>query len=124
MTHLNCSFCVNVGFCHLVSPEVSITTTDTSEGTIAQLQCNTISVPPKADIVGWNHVLNSEVIRSTDDFAGLSADKRIITLDPVTYQDAGMYTCIASNGIPKGGVTEENGNTNISLNGTYMVMHQ
>ena len=108
-------------FCYLVAPEITITTTNTLEGATAQLQCSTISSPPNAYIFGWNQVLNSEVVRSTATFAGLSVDKRVLTLDPLTYQDAGMYTCIASNGVPKGGVTEQTGRTNLSLNGTYTI---
>ena len=64
-------------------------------------------------------MLNSETIRSTDNIPGLSPDKSILTLDPVSYQDAGMYTCTASNGIPKSGVTEQTGSTYFSVHGIH-----
>ena len=68
-------------------------------------------------------MLNSEIIRSTDNLPGLSPDKKILALGTVTYQDAGNYTCIASNGVPKGGVIEQTGSTYISVHGNILLIN-
>jgi len=82
-------------FVLLDAPDVSVlahnTTTSTGSTT---LTCVAVGVPSTYTFVAWEHTWykNTPVFRT---FAG----KETLTLDDLTYETSGVYTCKAENGV-------------------------
>jgi len=93
----------------------------TENSTNMKLQCTGNGEPKDVNILSRRHSVAGSIIRSTDDFPNISTDKRVITLHTVKYEDAGLYTCTGTNGIPdRNGVKEQSDSSYLDVTGKYI----